>query len=135
MIFSTLSSRSWLRFSGIAEYLRQRLCSTLRVTFGSDEADFDVDIAARGYGVRAGLVCGVHRGPCNVALQTRQGDAVARSEGVSAISKAQLHFDVVGEGLATELPLEAQRCFSKITKKISPMTIFSVSSDHYPVHL
>src|SRR4249919_409998 len=61
-----------------------------------DQVDLDVDVAAGGLGVRAGLVCGVHKLPGDIARQARQADVEARAEEVGISGVAEIHLGVDG---------------------------------------
>ena len=56
----------------------------LRNRSGSDQVDFDVDVAPRGFGVRTQLVPFIHQRPGRFAVHSRQADVEASLQEVTA---------------------------------------------------
>jgi hypothetical protein len=63
----------------------------------------NVDVAARGFGIRTGLVRAIHQPPGNVAIQTRQANVEASLERVASV-ETQVHFGIYGR-IGRELDL------------------------------
>jgi len=59
---------------------------------GSDQVDYDVDIAACCFGIRARLTCFIHQSLGDFPLHTGQADVKASLEEVSAVSQTQIDF-------------------------------------------
>jgi hypothetical protein len=62
----------------------------------SDQIDHDVDVATRGFGIRARLMCGVRQGLGRFTVQPRQANIETSLQEVSALGKDQVYFSVYG---------------------------------------
>jgi hypothetical protein len=76
------------------------------------QIDRDLNVAARGVGIRAQLVRRVHKSLSHFALQTRQADVETCREDETAVSRSQVHFGVnshlSGEG---DLPFAGRELY------------------------
>ena len=64
---------------------------------GLNQIDFDIDIAARRFGVGAGLMCGINQRPGGNRVHTRKADVQPRPEEVGIVGRAQVDFGVDGQ--------------------------------------
>ncbi len=85
------SRRRWSIVSGMGIRSTCSAFGCLRI----NELVGDCDIAARGLGIRAGLVRGVDQGPGHVGREAGQADVMTRLQEISALDEAEVHLDIV----------------------------------------